>query len=339
MQIFGINKAFVIAIIFFGLFPELHSFECEKHEWVLSGIRSQGGGWIWFLGDAVDDKSDRAYSMAEGQALDRLVSECGAIHKEVKFHERCDFPDKDKKIHAYARASIKDSQCSEMKYSEKREKITNEKLTQLYLEYKKALKKQYSYKGCNQNEFNSCHEISKLIWDKDNENAVQISDYGCSNKNYQSCFLLSWNFFSKKDDSYKRYVELGCDLSSAGKCYSYGKVELEKGNGDFAKYFFDYACALRDGEACTLAGELETKDINKKISLFYSGCELSNIGACKKGLEISTENNNEQMKSKFLNTGCDDGHIDEFCKKLNKKESGQRFINDKSDNSIQMLRL
>jgi hypothetical protein len=117
--------------------------ECGRLGWTQKTTRTQGGGWIWFPGKGVGTNLKDAYLKAEGQALDRLIKECVFPHKETKFIERCDEVE-GKNVVAYVRASLKQDQCNQTKYSnEKGRRIFEHKvLTRTWRQYKKFAKKE-----------------------------------------------------------------------------------------------------------------------------------------------------------------------------------------------------
>ena len=84
----------------------------DKESWMKT-IRAQGGAWKFFLGKGENEIKDIAFLKAEGLAIDRLKKECILPHRNVRFVERC----YEKKLFgdyvAYARASVKHSECDQ----------------------------------------------------------------------------------------------------------------------------------------------------------------------------------------------------------------------------------
>jgi hypothetical protein len=106
--------------------------------WAAGSTRSQAGGWIWFLGKGKASSKQKAYSIAEGFALNYLVQECEGIPKTSKFIERCDERIVEGDIQSFARISLRQKDCNYFKSlsKKKRGKSQNGVLLKKYTKFK-----------------------------------------------------------------------------------------------------------------------------------------------------------------------------------------------------------
>ncbi len=108
----------------------------ELPSWTKDHHRTQGGGWIWFPGNALAITEIEADMMAKGKAIAYLMEECQLPHKEIRFNERY-IVEEDGKFRVFVRASITQRQCKEGKYGSMalRSRIVNRHLLGLYRQY------------------------------------------------------------------------------------------------------------------------------------------------------------------------------------------------------------
>ena len=72
--------------------------------------RTQSGGFTFFPGKGIGTTLEEAIVIAERMALDSLKKECGYIHRDTQFNERCDQQD-GKVFYSFVRASIGQIKC------------------------------------------------------------------------------------------------------------------------------------------------------------------------------------------------------------------------------------
>lgn len=272
---------------------------CENTEWFKEGIRSQGGGWIWFRGEWLSIKKDTAYSMAEGMALDRLIKECMGIHSLVKFIERCDHF-KDGHYTAFARASIKIDDCNQGKTSKKFENPVLKKVWEDYL------KNSSKIEGCSDGNFSNCHIISELKWgDGSRKDAMKIAEDGCLHSNSLACVSVSKYKFLLDNKPSIDHIQIACREVGKEKCNEIGLIHMSTQDTlELGIAYLSFLCkSLSSLKSCNDLAYyfLEAKNLKESNSYFLHACKYGSDKACNKLGIKPIDSDNSDNSEKFIN--------------------------------------
>lgn len=224
--------SFIVLLMSVMTFKLSASTSCERLEWAQQQDRSQIGVWVQFPGKGVSRSLSKANVLAEGRALDKLVSECGVAHHQIKFFERCE--DFKKGTHrVFVRASIKRKYCRQGQYAseESVEKYRSKELHRKLLNYRSYLAE---------------HQVNKGA---------------CNEARPQKCFL-------KANEEWKlgnvvlaaKYAQRACDYGDIYSCGFLGFLHVKMGNLHKAKVHLERACKAGDELSCE-----ELKDIHTFI--------------------------------------------------------------------------
>ena len=271
---------------------------CDHLEWTQDEGRSQGGGWIWFLGQGKGKNRTFAFLKAEGQALTRLIKECEIPHKEVKFNERCSMK-KDSYTIAFARASIKQNHCREARNPKYKKLVRNEALLKLYGQYQKVMQDElHNVDGCNANDTFDCSDLALFAWTKgDQKKAIYLASIGCQYSDYHSCFTLAHFEFKKGNHSTtNKFVKTGCEKAGSYQCFKIGNSLLKTREKSLGKYYFEKSCDMGEKRACIILSGYNNI-FPSNVNYRRKACSLGHVESCK-----GYKKNNKNKKIEKLST-------------------------------------
>jgi hypothetical protein len=203
--------------------------ECGSLDWVKEDSRTQGGGWIWFPGKATSNSKAKATLMAEGAALDYLAGECEAMHKAVKFHEKC-VDSRRGSYTVHVRASITQDQCRQAK--SKKDIFISKQLTRKLAMYR---------------EINARHQIDTKT---------------CKGPNSDLCFVMANDEWKKGNRGLAMaYAKKGCVFGHTMSCGFVGYLNYEIGNHNDAIFYAEKSCSKGYEEDCELI-KFAKKELN-----------------------------------------------------------------------------
>lgn len=214
--------------------PTKSSSACRK-ELISQDSRTQGGEWIWFPGKYRSKSLAHATTMAYGQALDGLISECGQTHKEIKFNEKCILEEKGTYF-VFTRASITQKQCAEAKYGSKKlkQQIYNKELQRKLNDYRAYIADaQLNGKLCNKSKPEDCYLQAYSEWKSDNRLlAIAYAKEACRFGDYKTCGFLGYLFYELKD-IYKarKHLKFACQHKDEISCKDLKEIEAEIAEG------------------------------------------------------------------------------------------------------------
>lgn len=273
----------ILSITIIFIFSSTNIFaqgkSCSDLEWTQTDSRTQGGSWIWFPGKGISKKLQIAYEKAEGMALDRLLKECGVLHKEIKFHERCD-----EKIGydfiAFVRASIEHKFCDRSKYlkSTDKTKMENSYLRATWEKYnKKTIVKKKLV--CTIDNFIDCYGFAEYNFEiGEYEKALKYADIGCHRKDSKSCFISG--LIKERHnllESALKYYERSCSIGHAPGCWNAARhYSMGSKTKPLATPLYEKGCQLKDSDSCAMLGgrklEIDSKDKTAR-KLIKSSCD------------------------------------------------------------------
>lgn len=251
----------------------------EKDEngefWARSDGRSQGGGFIWFTGKGTSNNYQSSFENAEGQAISRLVKECGFAHKSAKFHERCANKEGENYL-SFVRLSIDSEQCKKIGTLEEstRPAFVNKEFNRLYLNYLKNV------------------ENKELV---------------CTFKDPETCLSLArQENINGNLELASKYARISCENSTKEKkgeaCFYAGIYLYDLNKDNDATDSFQSSCLENYVPGCLKAGALLTSQKKLRKSILFlgracsgkenaSGCgllgsNLDNLGQDKKATQI-----------------------------------------------------
>ncbi|GAB4422019.1 MAG: hypothetical protein OHK0056_32950 [Bacteriovoracaceae bacterium] len=223
------------------------SSKCSKLDWINSGPRSQGGGWIWFSGKGIGKSLYESYKNAEFIAIDRLNKECKYPHINVRFVERCDEGWGQGYI-SFVRASVKQDECNLTKsVKSSQSNIVNQKVYQDYISI-------------------------FLRINKKNES--------CSKENPKDCVDIADRFYidGKLDEAFENYLT-GCNADVGHACFLASSIKLKTGDSEFSNKLLEKGCISEDMNSCFLLAK--AKSDQSKISEL---CDKGFVKACNHNL-------------------------------------------------------
>lgn len=194
--------------------------DCKKLEWTKETSRTQGGGFIWFPGIAVKIRQlDTAILLAEGRALDYLIGECKAPHKEIQFHERC-IEEDGPNFTVYVRASIKQKFCDEAKYSKDLGESYSWTLDTKLFEYYKLINREVTTDVCS-NDVDACLALAESAELNGNKTlALKYLEKACNSRLEFGCgaygdVLINMGFVQKGH----QFLKSNCNLGDEYSCF------------------------------------------------------------------------------------------------------------------------
>jgi hypothetical protein len=182
------NLFFLITLLFLAteVFAQPKSHELPL--WARIDHRTQGGGWLWFPGRG-DAKTEReADILARGSALDYLMQECQVPHVNTRFIERFTIR-LEGHYYVYVRANVTQDECNQTKYSnDKRQKIINAKLMEVYVQYRTMVAEQkVNFKICKyENDYCLQNAVSEFEMRNDYK-ALLYAQYSCNKGIPEGC--------------------------------------------------------------------------------------------------------------------------------------------------------
>ena len=281
--------------------------KCQKLEWVKELGRTQGNGWVWFSGKGTAESLEKAYLIAEGMAVNRLIQECIIPHKEAKIHERCD-----QKVgeyyQAFARISLKDRQCKEAKYAIKKQQkfIVNKQLEMVHLRYLRLQGITHSNKINLTTEDH--YQRGKYFYFVDKfDKAFLHFEIACKHRNTKACFnagLVKYQQGSIGDA--KGFFKMSCIEKNPTGCYFLGKSLVRLESMVRAKKAFYSGCDLKNGASCSEAARILYNQVKKEESLLYSirACKLKIAKSCHNTGSILLKKKRKDEAKKYFKKAC-----------------------------------
>jgi len=302
----------------YSLFASNSQAKCSTNSWANEG-RSQGGGWIWFTGKSSASSLEDAYEKAEVMALDRLASECLFVHREARFHERCD-EEENGVFSAYVRVSIKDHQCQEAKTSKGDSAIIN-KVLQQKLKVGRPnltvdLSKDQCFSGPTPENWKSCYQEGVAAFQGSNyELAQRKFESACKMGEVKSCYnagasALAQNKFLEA----RSHLTPLCQEGDSSACFLLSKAHSLKGDQAQALQVLEKSCELHLADAChSLATRFHQEKKMFLVSKYSQrACELKRYASCYNAATLEASSSS---KAKWLEEGCKGRH-DLSCHEL-----------------------
>jgi len=113
-------------------------------------------------------------------------------------------------------------------------------------------------------------------------NKAAFLELNCYLNNSESCKKLA-NLYKTDNSLYIKYLKKACKTKDMHSCKLLGNYFFDKGNFEDSLTFYEKACYLGDGLACSLAGNI----IEKKYHVYHGGlplykkaCDLNISEAC-----------------------------------------------------------
>ena len=247
--------------------------------WARGDGRSQGGGIIWFIGKGMSKDYDSSFENAEGQAISRLVKECGFANKVAIFNERCVNEDKDE-YYSYARLSIKADECQKSIELQENEKssFVNKEFNRLYLNYLKNVEK---------------------------------VDLECKITKPELCLSLAkQENINKNLPLAKKYAAISClnskEESKGDACFFAGVYSYDLGHIEDSSTYFLRSCESKENftAGCLKHASLSLKNKKLKNAIYSSKrvCteERNSSGCSLLGFALSELGQNKKAKECFL---------------------------------------
>lgn len=318
-----------ILLIFMFILPSkaMASFfqkdeKCQRLEWANGDIRSQGGGWIWYMASSINSDIKGAYTEAENIALYRLSQECQGIPLESKFIERCDQVSGDQ-FEAFVRVNVTKNDCDNFKRNSN--SIANKVLTdQLNVFLGKNSSSNDSAfvrsdedttkTNGSQNQWSSFVNFYNLGNYK--KSYPLVKDFCVKDQDSEKCFWAGEN--AKKINKYSealKYYEISCLSNNVRACDNYLKTKLKitKDYNSFINQFkdktiriADLACNLKSNIACLALSDYYffNSMIEKSNDLLFKSCNskgnYQNV-SCKTLATRFYQNNDLSNLKKIVN--------------------------------------
>lgn len=301
-------KSFILLNLIFISFNFSNSYakDCLSqldemgNNWAKQPIRTQGGGWVWFLGKGINSKKSMAEFLADGIALSRIKDECSIIPKSTRIVEKCYEIDSGSYLF-YSRASYRGKDC---------------KLKKEHKTLSKKLSKYESYtlnstvESCTKKNPKNCEDLGNYEYlNGDKEKGVKLFSKGCLYGNSFLCIKMAiLNKDNKKKINY--YLGKACDQKNTTGCMLLGELSKNK------KYIIEKLskhCSDGITESCLFVADKIPNDPKDFSDSFVQLILKKLEGYCEDGYRIACF-----QKAEILRTKLNYGSSPEEIKQLKK---------------------
>jgi len=303
-------KLLLILLAFSSAIHAKTNLSCKNKEEMLKDKRSQGAGWIWFVGEGMAFTQEDAFFKAEGQSLDRLKSECGHIPKAAKFHERCIDKVGDR-FHSYVRVNILARECSKSQDANRHEYLESK-----LVEYRTHLSKKDSEESfsCRKTEVEKCFKAAVKKYDEGSiSEALKLFKSSCELGFAKSCINLGpLYYYDGKLKQALRYLESSCSNKNPQSCHLSSLIYFDDNKIAQARKLASMACRLGELKSCYNLAKTEI-DLKTQVNALLTNCSKGHGLSCHE-VALNFYDNNEFKKSNnYFMKACKESYLLKSC--------------------------
>ena len=297
--------------------------KCQSLDWVTDDERTQGGGWIWYLGKGLGSTQLEAVQSAEFGAIRNLIQECRFPHANTRFIERCSENWGDQVV-TYVRASLKNQDCeTTKKLGPADDSIVSQSLYRQYLST--LYSRDQNEENCNSSKPEKCLRLGRRLFENNRiTEALAALEIACNNRVEGACLLAGIAKSHTGDVNHAQvFFQRGCEGNDQDTCYLLSKA---KGDEEELKLMCESGYPKACGDS-SLAGELleRARAIGLKSNLEHN--QLTNL--CSQGDGIACAALGTKFSpidpslndKKFLEDNCFKRQVSISCFNL-----GERFF-------------